>query len=154
MDIEKILQQMTLEEKADFCSGSDFWHTQPVERLGVPAVMMSDGPSGLRKQDEQGDHLGINESIPAVCFPSSAAVSKLEATAALDGKQTAGMLSLMPRWSPCSSCLRRPLGPSLIITAGTPSRSTGCVCQKSEPEQKSAFSSSVICWMIFSISIL
>lgn len=46
MDIEKILQQMTLEEKADFCSGSDFWHTQPVERLGVPAVMMSDGPSG------------------------------------------------------------------------------------------------------------
>ena len=59
MDIEKILQQMTLEEKADFCSGSDFWHTQPVERLGVPAVMMSDGPSGLRKQDEQGDHLGI-----------------------------------------------------------------------------------------------
>ena len=75
MDIEKILQQMTLEEKADFCSGSDFWHTQPVERLGVPAVMMSDGPSGLRKQDEQGDHLGINESIPAVCFPSSAAVA-------------------------------------------------------------------------------
>lgn len=75
MDIEKILQQMTLEEKADFCSGSDFWHTQPVEQLGVPAVMMSDGPSGLRKQDEQGDHLGINESIPAVCFPSSAAVA-------------------------------------------------------------------------------
>ena len=69
MDIEKILQQMTLAEKADF------WHTQPVERLGVPAVMMSDGPSGLRKQDEQGDHLGINESIPAVCFPSSAAVA-------------------------------------------------------------------------------
>ena len=56
MDIEKIIQQMTLAEKADFCSGSDFWHTQPVERLGVPAVMMSDGPSGLRKQDEQGDH--------------------------------------------------------------------------------------------------
>ena len=75
MDIEKIIQQMTLAEKADFCSGSDFWHTQPVERLGVPAVMMSDGPSGLRKQDEQGDHLGINESIPAVCFPSSAAVA-------------------------------------------------------------------------------
>ena len=75
MDIEKILEQMTLEEKANFCSGSDFWHTQPVERLGVPAVMMSDGPSGLRKQDKQGDHLGINKSIPAVCFPSSAAVA-------------------------------------------------------------------------------
>ena len=69
MDIEKILQQMTLEEKADFCSGSDFWHTQPVERLGVPAVMMSDGPSGLRKQDKQGDHLGINKSIPRSVSP-------------------------------------------------------------------------------------
>ena len=76
MDIEKILQQMTLEEKADFCSGSDFWHTQPVERLGVPAVMMSDGPSGLRKQDEQGDHLGINESIPAVCRSEERRVGK------------------------------------------------------------------------------
>ena len=61
--------------KSRLLPGSDFWHTQPVERLGVPAVMMSDGPSGLRKQDEQGDHLGINESIPAVCFPSSAAVA-------------------------------------------------------------------------------
>lgn len=75
MDIEKIIQQMTLEEKADFCSRSDFWHTQPVKRLGDPAVMMSDGPSGLRKQNEQSDHLGINESISAVCFPSSAAVA-------------------------------------------------------------------------------
>ena len=74
-DLKALIGQMTLEEKASLCSGSDFWHTQPVERLGVPAVMMSDGPSGLRKQDEQGDHLGINESIPAVCFPSSAAVA-------------------------------------------------------------------------------
>ena len=71
MDIEKgRLQQMTLEKKQSFCSGSDFWHTQPVERLGVPAVMMSDGPSGLRKQDEQDDHLGINKaSLRSVSRP-------------------------------------------------------------------------------------
>lgn len=75
MNIEKILQEMTLEEKAAFCSGSDFWHTEPIERLGVPAVMLTDGPSGLRKQAGTADNLGINASIPAVCFPSSAAVA-------------------------------------------------------------------------------
>lgn len=61
---------MTLEEKAGLCSGFDFWHTKAVERLGVPAIMVSDGPSGLRKQDQNGDHLGVNDSIKAVSFPS------------------------------------------------------------------------------------
>lgn len=68
-DIPKILSQMTLEEKAGMCSGLDFWHTKAVERLGIPSVMVSDGPHGLRKQDTEGDHLGINDSIKAVCFP-------------------------------------------------------------------------------------
>lgn len=75
MDIKEIMEQMTLEEKAEVCSGGDFWHTRAFERLGVPAVMMTDGPSGLRKQGEGGDHLGMLESVPAVCFPSSAAVA-------------------------------------------------------------------------------
>ena len=66
---------MTLEEKAGLCSGLDFWHTKPVERLGVPATMVSDGPHGLRKQDEEGDHLGINDSIKAVCFPAACATA-------------------------------------------------------------------------------
>jgi beta-glucosidase len=61
---------MTLEEKAGMCSGADFWHTKAVERLGVPAVMVSDGPHGLRKQADEADHLGINDSIKAVCFPA------------------------------------------------------------------------------------
>ena len=68
-DTKAILSQMTLEEKAGLCSGLDFWHFKGVERLGVPSVMVSDGPHGLRKQDESGDHLGINDSIRAVCFP-------------------------------------------------------------------------------------
>lgn len=61
---------MTLEEKAGMCSGADFWHTKSVKRLGIPSVMVSDGPYGLRKQDLKADHLGINESIKAVCFPA------------------------------------------------------------------------------------
>ena len=63
---------MTLEEKAGMCSGLDFWHLKHVERLGIPEVMVSDGPHGLRKQDDKGDHLGMNDSIKAVCFPPAA----------------------------------------------------------------------------------
>ena len=54
------------------CSGLDFWHLKSVERLGIPEVMVSDGPHGLRKQDDKGDHLGMNDSIKAVCFPPAA----------------------------------------------------------------------------------
>ena len=73
MDAEKIrdlVKQMTLEEKAGMCSGADFWHTKSVERLEIPSVMLSDGPHGLRKQEEKGDHLGMGDSIEAVCFPA------------------------------------------------------------------------------------
>ncbi|MEZ3485015.1 MAG: glycoside hydrolase family 3 C-terminal domain-containing protein [Lachnospiraceae bacterium] len=68
-NIKELISQMTLEEKAGMCSGLDFWHLKGVKRLGIPSVMVSDGPHGLRKQDEQADHLGINDSIKAVCFP-------------------------------------------------------------------------------------
>lgn len=68
-DIKELVSRMTLEEKAGMCSGLDFWHLKSVERLGIPSVMVSDGPHGLRKQDTESDHLGINESIKAVCFP-------------------------------------------------------------------------------------
>ena len=75
MDIKALVSQMTLEEKAGLCSGLDFWHTKPVERLGVPSVMVSDGPHGLRKQDEKADHLGVNDSIKAVCMPAACATA-------------------------------------------------------------------------------
>ena len=73
--IRELIAQMTLEEKAGLLSGEDFWHTKGVERLGVPKSMVSDGPHGLRKQDEQADHLGINDSIKAVCFPAASATA-------------------------------------------------------------------------------
>ena len=68
-NLKELVSQMTLEEKAGMCSGLDFWHLKSVDRLGIPSVMVSDGPHGLRKQDDKADHLGINESIKAVCFP-------------------------------------------------------------------------------------
>jgi beta-glucosidase len=69
-----LLGQLTLEEKASLCLGSDFWHTAPVERLGIPAIMVSDGPHGLRKQPGEGDHVGSSGSVPATCFPTACAL--------------------------------------------------------------------------------
>ncbi len=74
-DLKKIISQMTLEEKAGLCSGLDFWHTKGIERLGIPSLMMTDGPHGLRKQGTSVDHLGLNGSVPATCFPSGAALA-------------------------------------------------------------------------------
>lgn len=74
-NIKELISQMTLEEKASLCSGLDFWHTKPVERLGIPSIMVSDGPHGLRKQAESEDHLGVNQSVKATCFPSGASLA-------------------------------------------------------------------------------
>ena len=71
-DIPRLVSQLTLEEKASLCSGLDFWKTQPIERLGIPSIMVADGPHGLRKQDELTDHLGLAKSVPATCFPTAA----------------------------------------------------------------------------------
>src|SRR6478609_1857763 len=71
---------MTLEEKASVCVGSDFWHTAPVSRLGVPAITLSDGPHGLRRQPDDGDHVGIGGSLRATCLPTACALgSSLDA---------------------------------------------------------------------------
>ena len=75
MDIQKILSALTLEEKAGLCSGRDTWNTKVVERLGIPSVTVSDGPHGLRKQPEGADNLGVNDSIPATCFPTASAMA-------------------------------------------------------------------------------
>src|SRR6187200_1187449 len=75
LDVARIVGELTLEEKASLCLGSDFWHTAPVERLGVPSVMVSDGPHGLRKQPDEADHAGLSGSNPATCFPTACALA-------------------------------------------------------------------------------
>lgn len=74
-DLKALVAQMTLEEKAGMCSGKDFWRLKSVPRLDIPEVMVSDGPHGLRKQAGEADHLGINDSISAVCFPAACATA-------------------------------------------------------------------------------
>ena len=73
--IKTLIKNLTLEEKVSLCSGSDFWHTKAIERSDIPAVMVSDGPSGLRKQDLDTDNPSVNKSIKAVCFPTSVSVA-------------------------------------------------------------------------------
>lgn len=70
MDIEKILNKMTLEDKIALCSGASFWETKKYETYGIPALFMCDGPHGLRKQENAADMLGVNNSRPATCFPA------------------------------------------------------------------------------------
>ncbi|MDR0395979.1 MAG: glycoside hydrolase family 3 C-terminal domain-containing protein [Oscillospiraceae bacterium] len=74
-NIDEIVSRMTLEEKAGMLSGADFWRLKGVERLGIPMMTVTDGPHGLRKQDDRPDHLALNESVPAVCFPSACATA-------------------------------------------------------------------------------
>lgn len=74
-DIKALVSQMTLEEKASMCSGADFWHINGIERLGVPSVMVTDGPCGIRKQEGDSDHLGLNASIKAISYPTGSCVA-------------------------------------------------------------------------------
>lgn len=74
-DIKQLVQQLTLEEKAGLCSGDSFWATKGIDRLAIPSITLTDGPHGVRKQKGSSDHLGLNESVPATCFPSAAGLA-------------------------------------------------------------------------------
>lgn len=75
MDVKNLVSQMTLEEKAQMCSGESFWFTRGIERLGIPAVSITDGPCGIRKQEGKADHLGLNASVKAISFPTGSCVA-------------------------------------------------------------------------------
>lgn len=75
MKYKDLIKKMTLEEKASLMSGKDFWQTMDIERLGIKNMFLADGPHGIRKQAEAADHLGLNASIPATCFPTAATVA-------------------------------------------------------------------------------
>ena len=67
-----LISKLTLEEKVSLLSGKDFWQTMNLPSIDLPSMFFSDGPTGLRKQASEADNLGLNPSIPATCFPSSA----------------------------------------------------------------------------------
>ena len=71
MDVDKLLKEMSVEDKIRICYGRDFWHTRDMKKYDLPCVMVADGPHGLRKQVDVGDMLGINRSAPATCFPTA-----------------------------------------------------------------------------------
>ena len=75
LDVKKLVNELTLEEKASLCSGADFWHTETIDRLNIPAAMVSDGPHGIRKQESLADHMGVAESIKAIGFPTASAMA-------------------------------------------------------------------------------
>lgn len=70
-----IVKSMTLEEKAAFLSGKNVWQSRDISRLNIPSIFCSDGPHGIRKQAGEGDHLGLNDSLPATCYPTAATVA-------------------------------------------------------------------------------
>ncbi len=72
-DIQSIIEQMTLEEKAALCTGASFWTTTPIERLGVPEMFVSDGPHGVRRVPNI--HEVTRTSFPATCFPTASCLA-------------------------------------------------------------------------------
>ena len=75
MKHQNIIEQMTLEEKAAILSGKNEWESRDIKRLNIPSIVCSDGPHGLRRQAGAGDHLGLNPSLPATCFPTAATIA-------------------------------------------------------------------------------
>ncbi len=75
MNVKELLKELTLEEKAALLQGKTMWTTWNIPRVNLPSIFLSDGPHGLRKQSGPADNLGLNESIPATCFPTAAAMA-------------------------------------------------------------------------------
>ncbi|MFD0616105.1 beta-glucosidase [Paenibacillus sp. GCM10027629] len=75
MKYKELIEKMTLEEKASFMSGKDFWQTQDMKRLGIHSIFLADGPHGIRRQAVASDKLGLNAGLPATCYPTAATVA-------------------------------------------------------------------------------
>ena len=75
MNVQQKMKELTLEEKCALLSGAETFKTRGMPKHGIPQMWLSDGPHGLRKQAGESDHLGLNPSVPATCFPTASAVA-------------------------------------------------------------------------------
>ncbi|GAB3114731.1 glycosyl hydrolase [Aestuariicella hydrocarbonica] len=112
---KQLVEQMTLEEKASLCSGENFWQLKSLPRFKLPALMVTDGPHGLRKQAGDSDHLGMNNSVPATCFPTASALASswdlelLQTVGEALGRETAAQ-NVAVLLGPGINIKRHPLG--------------------------------------------
>ena len=72
---QDLIDKLSLKEKASLISGKDFWQTVNIDKAGIPSAFLSDGPHGVRRQAAAADHLGLNASIPATCYPTAATMA-------------------------------------------------------------------------------
>lgn len=112
--IKKIIECLTLEEKASLCSGADCWHTKALPEKGIPAIRMCDGPSGLRFQSGEDDHMGVHASTQMVSYPTGCAMASsfdrelMERVGAAIGEESRAVgVSLV--LGPASNIKRNPL---------------------------------------------
>ena len=104
---ELLLKKLTLEEKCALLSGAETFKTRGMPEHGIPQIWLSDGPHGLRKQAGESDHLGLNPSVPATCFPTASAVAN-SWDAAL-GEESAQPWARKPLRRKCRWCWDRGL---------------------------------------------
>lgn len=114
MDIEQLIKTLTLKQKVSLLSGKTFWETQNIDEHNIPSIFLSDGPHGLRKQVDKSDHLGLNKSHPATCFPTASALANswdthlLEKVGVALGKEAAS-LKVSVLLGPGTNIKRNPL---------------------------------------------
>ena len=74
-EVKELMAELSLDEKISLLAGQGLWNTKAIDRLGIPSIMITDGPIGVRKQTGNQDNLGVNKSVNSTCFPAGALIA-------------------------------------------------------------------------------